>query len=129
MNDGYYFMFEIGFFMDLLIPTIVRIHNGALYLVGSKACQEKNLKPCCMPLGGAEEVKKYAFDDTMIKAFRIADSLVAVTNTDDLEGELARNLDSKALQDAYFNTRAKKMREATGERIINDYKVLARMEC
>jgi len=127
MNDGYYFMFEIGWFMDLLIPTLVRIHDGALYLVGSKACQEKNLKPCCMPSGGAEEIKKYAFDDALIKAFKIADSLIPAINTADLEGELERNLDSKLVQDMYFNTRAKKLRAATGERIINDYKVLARI--
>jgi len=127
MNDGYYFMFEIGWFMDLLIPTLVRIHDGALYLVGSKACQEKNLKPCCMPCGGAEEIKKYAFHDALIKAFKIADSLIPAINTDDLEGELERNLDSKLVQEMYFNTRAKKLREATGERIINDYKVLARI--
>jgi hypothetical protein len=129
MNDGYYFMFEIGWFMDLLIPTLVRIHNGALYLVGSKVCQEKNLKPCCIPCGGAEDLKKYSFDDTMIKAFRMADSLVPVTDKEDLAGELERTIESKVVHDMYFNTRAKKMREATGERIQNDYKVLARMAC
>jgi len=125
MNDGYYFMFEIGWFMDLLIPTLVRVRDGALYLVGSKVCHDKNLKPCCIPCGGAEELKKYSFDNTMIKAFKIADSLVPVTNTEDIAGELERNLDSKVVRDTYFNTRAKKMREATVERIMNDYKTLA----
>ena len=36
--DGYYYMFEIGWFVDLLIPTLVKVKDGNLYLVGSKPC-------------------------------------------------------------------------------------------
>ncbi len=60
LADGYYFMFEIGWFIDLLIPTLVRVRGGRLYLVGSKPSAQKDLKPCCIPAGGAAECKELA---------------------------------------------------------------------
>ncbi len=46
IKDGYYFMFEIGWFIDLLIPTLVRVKDGEICLVGSKPCDTKGIKPC-----------------------------------------------------------------------------------
>ena len=49
-SDAYYFMFEIGWFLDLLIPTLVRVKDGSLYLVGSKPCNVKDLEALLHPL-------------------------------------------------------------------------------
>jgi hypothetical protein len=123
--DGYYFMFEIGWFIDLLIPTIVRVKEGDIYLLGSKPCDAKNVKPCCMPCGGAEEVKKLSPDDASVKAFKTIDSLVSVNNPDNLSGELEKSLENTEIRAKYLNTKARMQREATAERIINDYQVLS----
>jgi hypothetical protein len=123
--DGYYFMFEIGWFVDLLIPTLVKIEDENLYLVGSKPCDCKNLKPCCIPAGGEAECKKLSLDDPSLKAFKSIDSLVAINNPDDLEGELDTNLADKSLQEKYFNSPAKKQREAMIDRVMNDYQILS----
>ena len=123
--DGYYFMFEIGWFVDLLIPTLVKVSDENLYLVGSKSCDCKNLKPCCIPAGGEAECKKLSLDDPSLKAFKSIDSLVAINNPDDLEGELDKNLSDKSLQDRYFNSPAKKQREAMIDRVMNDYQILS----
>jgi len=128
VTNGYYFMFEIGWFMDLLIPTIVRIKEGNIYLVGSKPSEAKDIKPCCIPAGGAQECKKLPFDDPALKAFKSIDSLVAIHNPENLEGELTVALENKAIRDKYLNSKAKKQREAILERIINDYQVLSMME-
>ena len=125
LNDGYYFMFEIGWFLDLLIPTLVRVKEGSLYLVGSKPCNIKDLKPCCIPCGGSEECKKFSFDDPSIKAFKCLESLTAIQNPENLEGELQKSLANSELRDRYFNTKGKVQKEATIERIVNDYKVLS----
>lgn len=118
-------MFEIGWFLDLLIPTLVRVKDGSLYLVGSKSCNVKNIKPCCIPCGGAEEIKKYSFHDPSIKSFRCLESLTAIQNLEDLESELQKCLANSGIRDRYFNTRGKVQKEATRERIVNDYKVLS----
>jgi len=76
IGDGYYFMFEIGWFLDLLIPTLVRVRGGKLYLVGSKPSASKDLKPCCVPAGGAAECKELSLDDPTLRAFRSTESLV-----------------------------------------------------
>ncbi len=123
--DGYYFMFEIGWFVDLLIPTLVKVSDGNLYLVGSKPCDCKNLKPCCIPAGGEAECKKLSLDDPSLKAFKSIDSLVAINNLDDLEGELDTNLADKTLQEKYFNSPAKKQREAMIDRVMSDYQILS----
>ena len=123
--DGYYFMFEIGWFMDLLIPTLVRVLDGHLYLVGSKPCDCKDVKPCCIPVGGEAECKKLSFDDPSLKAFKSTDSLVAINDLDDLEGALEKSLANKDIQDRFFNSPAKKQREAMIERLLNDYQVLS----
>ena len=123
--DGYYFMFEIGWFLDLLIPTLVRIKDGSLYFIGSKPCEARDIKPCCIPCGGAEEVKKLSFDDPSLKAFRSLDSLIIIQNREDLEGELQGTLENQKIRDRYLNTKAKIQREATVERITNDYNVLS----
>jgi hypothetical protein len=125
--DGFYFMFEIGWFLDLLIPALVRVKDGSLYLVGSKSCEIKDLKPCCIPCGGAEESKKLSFDDAALKAFRSADSLRPVHAADDLAEELQRALDDREIRDRYFNTKGKLRKEATLERIMNDYRVLSKI--
>jgi hypothetical protein len=125
--DGYYLMFEIGWFLDLLIPTLVRVKEGSLYLVGSKPCNAKDLKPCCIPCGGAEECKKLSFDDVVLKAFRSVDSLIAVHAKDDLAEELQSALDDREIRERYFNTKGKQQKEATLERIKNDYQVLAKI--
>jgi len=125
--DGYYLMFEIGWFLDLLIPTLVRVKDGSLYLVGSKPCEIKDLKPCCIPCGGAEESKKLSLDDAALKAFRSSDSLRPIHKTDALSEELERNLDDKEIRSRYFNTTGKLRKEATLERITNDYQVLSKI--
>lgn len=124
--DGFYFMFEIGWFLDLLIPTLVRVKDGSLYLVGSKPCEIKDLKPCCIPCGGAEECKKLSFDDAALKAFRSADSLQPVSAADGLAEELQSALNDQEIRERYFNTKGKQLKEATLERIKNDYQVLAK---
>ena len=124
---GFYFMFEIGWFLDLLIPTLVRIKDGSLYLVGSKPCNIKELKPCCIPCGGAEECKKLSFDDATLKTFRSVDSLRPVHAADGLAEELQRALDDKEIRERYFNTKGKLQKEATLGRIKNDYQVLAKI--
>lgn len=126
--DGYYFMFEIGWFIDLLIPSIVRVIDGNIHLIGSKICNDKNVKPCCLPCGGAEEVKKLSPDDASLKAFKSLDSLVPIDNLDDLAGELEKNLEDKKIREKYLNTKTKMQREAMTDRVANDYKVLAGVE-
>jgi hypothetical protein len=128
IRNGFYFMFEIGWFVDLLIPTIVRAKDGDIYLVGSKPCEAKNLKPCCIPLGGAAEVKKLSPDDAAVKAFKTIDSLVPVNDLDNLADELKKSLENREIHDKYLNTKARMQREATTERIINDYQVLSGSE-
>ena len=128
ISDGYYFMFEIGWFVDLLIPSIVRIKDSSLYLVGSKPHEAKDIRPCCIPAGGAKECKELSLEDPALKAFKSIDSLVAVDNPDDLEGELERGLENKEVRDKYLNSKAKRQREAIIERIMSDYQVLYMME-
>ena len=123
--DGYYFMFEIGWFVDLLIPTLVRVMDGNLYLIGSKPNDCKDLKPCCIPAGGEAECKKLSFDDPSLKAFKSTDSLVAINDLGDLEGALEKSLANQDIQDKFFNSPAKKQREAMIERLMNDYEILA----
>jgi hypothetical protein len=126
--DGYYFMFEIGWFLDLLIPTLVRIRDGKLYLVGSKPSAQKDLKPCCIPAGGTAECKELALDDETLRAFRSLESLVPLNDPGALERELELNLAMQDMRDRYFNTTAKKQREATVERLTNDYGILSKLE-
>lgn len=126
--DGYYFMFEIGWFLDLLIPTLVRVRGGKLYLVGSKPSAQKDLKPCCIPAGGATECKELALDDPALRAFKSAASLIPLTDPGAIEQELQLNLGRQEIKDRYFNTTAKKQREATVERLMNDYRVLSNLE-
>ncbi len=125
--DGFYFMFEIGWFLDLLIPTLVRVKEGSLYLVGSKPCNIKDLKPCCIPCGGEEECKKLSLDDPSLKAFRSLASLIVVENTEDLESGLNRSLKSQDISARYFNTKGKVRKEATLKRIVSDYQVLLKI--
>jgi len=125
VGDGYYFMFEIGWFLDLLIPTIVRIKDGNLYFVGSKPHQAKDIKPCCIPAGGVKECKKYSFNDPTLKAFKCVESLIVINDLGDLGGELRRSLENKEVRDKYLNSTAKKQREAMIKRIMNDYRVLS----
>jgi len=127
ISDGYYLMFEIGWFLDLLIPTLVRVKGGSLYLVGSKPCEIKDLKPCCIPCGGAEELKKLSFDDAALKAFRSDDSLRPVHRKEDLAEELLRALNDTETRERYFNTKGKLQKEATLERIMSDYRVLSKI--
>ena len=123
--DGYYFMFEIGWFIDLLIPTLVRVMDGDLYLIGSKPCDCKDLKPCCIPAGGESECKKLSLEDPSLKAFKSTDSLVSINDLENLEGELEKSLANKDIQERYFNTPSKKQREAMIERLTNDYQILS----
>ena len=127
-GDGYYFMFEIGWFLDLLIPTIVRIKDGNLYLVGSKPHQAKDIKPCCIPAGGVKECKKLSLNDPTLKAFKCVESLIVINDLGNLGGELRRSLENKEMRDKHLNSPAKKQREAVIERIINDYRVLSIIE-
>jgi hypothetical protein len=126
--DGYYFMFEIGWFIDLLIPTLVRVRGGRLYLVGSKPSAQKDLKPCCIPAGGTAECKALALDDPSLKAFKSTESLVLLSDPGALEQELELHLGSQEIQQKFFNSKAKKQREATIERLMNDYRVLSNLE-
>lgn len=128
VRDGYYFMFEIGWFLDLLIPTLVRIKNGALHLVGSKPYNAKDLKPCCIPPGGTQECKKYSLEDPTLKAFKCIDSLIAIHDLKDLEGELSKSLEDGGIRATYLNTPAKKQREAIVERVVNDFYILFSLE-
>jgi hypothetical protein len=128
IGDGYYFMFEIGWFLDLLIPTLVRVRGGKLYLVGSKPSASKDLKPCCVPAGGAAECKELSLDDPTLRAFRSTESLVFLKDPGVIERELELNLENPSIQERYFNTKAKKQREATIERLMNDYQVLSNLE-
>jgi len=128
IKDGYYFMFEIGWFLDLLIPTLVKIKGNNLYLVGSKQCDAKDIKPCCIPAGGVSERKTLTLDNPAIKAFKNIDSLVLINDLDNLEAQLNRCLENKEIIAKYLNTKAKIQREATIERIMNDYHVLSTME-
>jgi hypothetical protein len=125
IQDGFYFMLEIGWFIDLLIPTCVRVKECSIYLVGSKTSNCKNLKPCCIPCGGSAEVKTLSLDDPSVRAFKTTDSLVPIRNVDDLAEELQICLENKELRDKYLNTKAKLQREATVERILSDYRVLS----
>jgi len=126
--DGYYFMFEIGWFLDLLIPTLVRVKDDKLYLVGSKPCQHKDMKPCCIPAGGKAECKELSLDDPNLKAFRSTESLVSLKELDSLEQELERSLENQEIKERYLNSKAKKQREATIERVMNDHRVLSNLE-
>lgn len=126
--DGYYFMFEIGWFVDLLIPTLVKVKDGNLYLVGSKPCDCKNLKPCCIPAGGEAECKQLSLDDPSLKAFKSIDSLVAINKLDDLERELDKCIVDQTIQERYFNSPAKKQREAMIDRVMNDYQILSAID-
>ena len=128
VTDGYYFMFEIGWFMDLLIPTIVRIKDGNFYLVGSKQSECKDIKPCCIPAGGAQECKKLSPDDPAIKAFKSTDSLLPVDDLEDLESALEKSLENQEMRDKYLNSPAQKKREAIIERVVNDYQVLSMID-
>ena len=125
ITDGYYFMFEIGWFLDLLIPTIVRVKDGNLYFVGSKPCDAKGLKPCCIPAGGEAECKKLSFDNPSLKAFKSIDSLIAINDLDDLEGELKISIEDEKMKEKYLNSKAKKQRKAIIERVLKDYHVLS----
>ena len=125
VGSGYYLMFETGWFLDLLIPTIVRIKDGNLYLIGSKPHQAKDIKPCCIPAGGVKECKKYSFNDPTLKAFKCVESLIVINDLGDLGGELRRSLENKEVRDKYLNSTAKKQREAMIKRIMNDYRVLS----
>jgi hypothetical protein len=127
VSDGYYFMFEIGWFLDLLIPSIVRVKDGSLHLIASKPHKAKDLKPCCIPAGGEQECKKLSLDDSSLKAFKSIDSLVEIQNIDDLERELEKSLEVEGIREKYLNTTAKKQREAVIERVANDYQVLSHM--
>ena len=118
-------MFEIGWFVDLLIPTLVKVADGNLYLVGSKPCDCKNLKPCCIPAGGEAECKKLSFEDPSLKAFKSNESLVAINELDHLEGELEKSIADQAIQERYFNSKAKKQRKAIINRVMNDYQILS----
>ena len=126
--DGYYFMFEIGWFIDLLIPTLVRVRGGGLYLVGSKPSAQKDLKPCCIPAGGTAECKALALDDPSLKAFRSTESLVAIKDPGAIERELEWHLVREEIQQKFYNSKAKKGREATLARLMSDYEVLSKLE-
>ena len=121
-------LLEIGWILDLLIPTIVRVKDGNLYLIGSKPHVAKDIKPCCIPAGGVKECKKLSFDDPGLKAFKSIESLIAINDLENLEGELTKNLENKEVREQYLNSTAKKQREAMIERITNDYQVLSMIE-
>ena len=129
ITDGYYFMFEIGWFLDLMIPTLVRVQDGLICLVGSKPCDAKNLKPCCVPCGGEAEVKKLSPQEPALKAFKSGDSLVPIEDPHNLEGELDKCLGNQELRGKYMNTTAKAQREAMIERVMSDYQVLSGAQC
>jgi hypothetical protein len=118
-------MFEIGWFLDLLIPTLVRVKDGSLYLVGSKPCNVKDLKPCCIPCGGADECKKLSRDDASLKAFKSLESFVVIEDINNLELELRKSLENNQIRERYFNTKGKLQKETTIVRVMSDYKVLS----
>ena len=125
IKDGYYFMFEIGWFIDLLIPTLVRVKDDIICLVGSKPCDTKGIKPCCLPCGDELEVKKLSMDDPVIKAFKCINSLILIDDCNNLNGELEKNLSKNEIRDIYFNSAAKMSRETLIDRVQNDYNVLS----
>lgn len=127
IKDGYYFMFEIGWFIDLLIPTLVRVKEDLICLVSSKPCETKGIKPCCMPYGDELEVKKLSIDDPAIKAFKSVSSFIRIDDCNNLNGELEKNLSKKEIRDKYFNSAAKISRETLIDRVQNDYTVLSGM--
>jgi hypothetical protein len=53
---------------------------------------------------------------------------VAISDIKDLEGELEKNLADRKIQEKYFNSPAKRQREALVERLVNDYQVLSEIE-
>ena len=125
IKDGYYFMFEIGWFIDLLIPTLVRVKDGIICLVGSKPCDTKGIKPCCLPCGDELEVKKLSMDDPVIKGFKCIYSLILIDDYNNLNVELEKNLSKNEIRDKYFNSAAKMSRETLVNRVQNDYNVLS----
>lgn len=127
IKDGYYFMFEIGWFIDLLIPTLVRVKEDVIFLVSSKPCETKGIKPCCMPCGDDLEVKKLLMDDPVIKAFKSISSFISIDDCNNLDGELEINLSKTEIRDKYFNSAAKMSRETLIDRVQNDYTVLSGM--
>ena len=127
IKDGYYFMFEIGWFIDFLIPTLVRVKEDVIFLVSSKPCETKGIKPCCMPCGDDLEVKKLSMDDPVIKAFKSISSFIPIDDCNNLEGELEINLSKTEIRDKYFNSAAKMSRETLIDRVQNDYTVLSGM--
>lgn len=128
IREGYYFMFEIGWFLDLLIPTLVRAKDGNLFFIGSKPHEAKDLKPCCIPAGGVKECKKLSLDDPALKAFKSIDSLMEINDLKDLEGELKKGIENKEMRDRYLNSKAKKRRAAVIERVMSDYQALSMIE-
>ena len=125
IKDGYYFMFEIGWFIDLLIPTLVRVKDDIICLVGSKPCDTKGIKPCCLPCGDELEVKKLSMDDPVIKGFKCIYSLILIDDYNNLNVELEKNLSKNEIRDKYFNSAAKMSRETLVNRVQNDYNVLS----
>lgn len=123
--DGYYLMFETGWFMDLMIPTTVRVKDGRIYFVGSKPCENKDLRPCCMPCGGAEEIKVLTPEDPSVKGFGMIDSFVPLGKSLHIETDVEKLLDSDDIKKRYFNTKGKKERRATLKRLKNDFQILS----
>ncbi|MCK5421828.1 MAG: hypothetical protein KAJ08_06665, partial [Deltaproteobacteria bacterium] len=60
-----------------------------------------------------------------LKAFKSIDSLIAINDLDNLEGELGKSLENEEMKEKYLNSKAKKQRKAIVERVVNDYKVLS----
>ena len=127
IKDGYYFMFEIGWFIDLLISTLVRVKEDVICLVSSKPCETKGIKPCCIPCGDDLEVRKLSMDDPVIKAFKSISSFIPIDDCNNLDGELEINLSKTEIRDKYFNSAAKMSRETLIDRVQNDYTVLSGM--
>ena len=125
IKDGYYFMFEIGWFIDLLIPTLVRVKDDIICLVGSKPCDTKGIKPCCLPCGDELEVKKLSMDDPVIKGFKCIYSIIPIDDCTNLNVELEKNLSKNEIRDKYFNSAVKMSRETLVDRVQNDYNVLS----
>jgi hypothetical protein len=96
-------------------------------LVGSKPCDTKGIKPCCMPCGDELEVKKLSMDDPVIKAFKSISSFIPIEDCNNLDGELEINLSKTEIRDKYFNSTAKMSRETLIDRLQNDYTVLSGM--
>jgi hypothetical protein len=125
IKDGYYFMFEIGWFIDLLIPTLVCVKGGIICLVGSKPFDTKGIKPCCLPCGDELEVKKLSMDDSVIKGFKCTNFLIPIDDCNNLNVELEKNLSKNKIRDKYFNIAAKMSFETLVDRVQNDYNVLS----